>query len=76
MTSKLFDVKYVNPISGHEVTEVEVSADRLGQNDSGETVFRYNDFHPACEVVGVVEVSQARLDAKAAYFVRWGTANE
>lgn len=76
MTSKLFDVKYVNPFSGHEVTEVEVSADRLSQNDSGETVFRYNDFHPACEVVGVVEVSQARLDAKAAYFVRWGTANE
>ena len=76
MTSKLFDVKYVNPFSGHEVTEVEVSADRLSQNDSGETVFRYNDFHPACEVVGVVEVSQAMLDAKAAYFVRWGTANE
>ena len=76
MTKKLFNVKYVNPFSGRETTEVEVSADRLSQNDSGETVFRYNDFHPTCEVVGVVEVSQSKLAAKEAYFVRWGTANE
>jgi len=76
MTTKQFDVTYINPFSGREVTEVEVSANYLSQNDSGETVFRMNDFHPACEVVRVVEVSQARLDAKAAYFARWGTANE
>jgi len=76
MTSKLFDVTYVSPWSGREVTEVEVSADRISQNESGESVFRYNDFHPACEVVRVVEVSQARLHAKELYFARWGTANE
>ena len=76
MTTKQFDVTYINPFSGREVTEVEVSAKYLRQNDSGETVFRMNAYHPACEVVRVVEVSQARLDAKAAYFPRWGTANE
>ena len=76
MTNKQFDVTYINPFSGREVTEVEVSAKSLRQNDSGETVFRMNDYHPACEVVRVVEVSQARLDAKAAYFKRFGTACE
>jgi hypothetical protein len=73
---KLFDVTYISPFNGREVTEVEVSSEFLVQNESGEVVFRMNDYHPACEVVKTVEVSQARLDAKAAYFKRFGTACE
>ena len=73
---KQFDVTYVCPWSGREVTSVEVSANRIYQNDSGEMVFHYNDFYPACEVVTACEVPQSRLDAKAAYFSRFGTACE
>jgi len=39
-------------------------------------VYHYNDFYPACEVVTACEVPQSRLDAKAAYFAKYGTANE
>jgi hypothetical protein len=73
---KQFDVTYVCPWSGRTVRELEVSADRIYQNDSGEMVFRYNDFYPACEVITACEVPQSRLDAKASYFERYGTANE
>ena len=73
---KCFDVTYVCPFSGREVTAVEVPADFINQNDSGEMVYHYNDFYPACEVVTVCEVPQDRLDAKMAYFKRYGTANE
>jgi len=73
---KCFDVTYIEPWTGREVTSMEVSADRIYQNDSGEMVFRYNDYHNACEVVTACEVPQSRLDAKAAYFKRYGTACE
>tara|TARA_B100002019_G_scaffold279379_1_gene281223 strand:+ start:513 stop:770 length:258 start_codon:yes stop_codon:yes gene_type:complete len=73
---KCFDVTYVCPWSGREVTSIEVSANRIYQNDSGEMVFHYNDFYPACEVVTACEVPQSRLDAKMAYFKRYGTACE
>ena len=73
---KQFDVTYVCPFSGREVTSIEVSADRIYQNDSGEMVYHYNDFYPACEVVTACEVPQDRLDAKMAYFKRYGTACE
>ena len=76
MTTKQFDVTYINPWNGREVTSVEVSADRIYQNDSGEMVFRYNDFYPDCEVITACEVPQSRLDAKASYFAKWGTASE
>ena len=73
---KCFDVTYIEPWSGREVTSIEASADQLYQNDSGEMVFRYNDYHNACEVVTVCEVPQSRLDAQAAYFKKYGTACE
>ena len=73
---KQFDVTYIEPWTGREVTSIEVSADRIYQNDSGEMVFRYNDHYNACEVVTACEVPQDRLDAKAAYFKRYGTACE
>ena len=53
---KKFDVKIVCPIRKREVTHLEVSRDRLSQNDSGETVFRLNEDHPAVEVISVEEV--------------------
>ena len=73
---KCFDVTYIEPWTGREVTSIEVSADRIYQNDSGEMVFRYNDHYNACEVVTACEVPQDRLDAKLAYFKRYGTAGE
>ena len=76
MTNKQFDVKFIQPWNGRPCTAKEVSSDQLSQNDSGETVFRYNDHYNACEVVSVKEVSQSYLAAKAAYFKRYGTACE
>ena len=73
---KQFDVTYVCPHSGREVTIREVPASSIYQNDSGEMVYRYNNFYPACEVITACEVPQSRLDAQLAYFKRYGTANE
>ena len=77
MTNKKhFDVKIICPIRGNEVTHKHVSSDSLRQNDSGETVFRYNDHYDSCEVISVVEVPQSTMDAMARYFEKYGTANE
>ena len=73
---KQFDVTYVCPWSGREVTSVDVFAEDIYQNDSGEMVFRYNDHYNACEVVTACEVPQSRIDAKMAYFKQFGTACE
>jgi len=76
MTTKQFDVTYICPWNGREVTSREVPAESIYQNDSGEMVYRYNDFYPACEVITACEVPQSRLDAKRAYFDKYGTACE
>tara|TARA_Y100000361_G_scaffold138679_1_gene141085 strand:- start:33 stop:320 length:288 start_codon:yes stop_codon:yes gene_type:complete len=73
---KRFDVKAIDPVTGRPTTFRSVSRDQLRQNDSGETVFRYNDYHDSCEVISVVEVPQAKLDAERRYFEKYGTANE
>ena len=73
---KAFDVKAIDPTTGRPCTFKHVSRDQLRQNEHGETVFRYNDHYDSCEVISVVEVPQAQLDAMAAYFERYGTANE
>ena len=73
---KQFNVTYIQPWDGREVTSMEVSANRISQNHSGETIYCYNHHYPACEVVSVVEIPQSRLDAKMAYFKRFGTACE
>jgi hypothetical protein len=75
-TKKHFDVTIICPIRGNEVTHKHVSSDSLRQNDSGETVFRYNDHYDSCEVISVVEVPQSKMDAMARYFEKYGTANE
>ena len=73
---KRFDVKAIDPTTGRPTTFRSVSRDQLRQNDSGETVFRYNDYYDSCEVISVLEVPQSKMDAMAAYFERYGTANE
>lgn len=73
---KRFDVKAIDPTTGRPTTFRSVSRDQLRQNDSGETVFRYNDHYNSCEVISVAEVPQAKLDAMASYFKKYGTANE
>ena len=72
---KQFDVTYIQPLNGRQCTSKEVPASRLFQNDSGETRYRFNS-HTDCEVVTVKQVSQEYLDAKMAYFKRYGTACE
>lgn len=72
---KQFDVTYIQPWNGRQCTSKEVPASRLFQNDSGETRYRFNS-HTDCEVVAVKQVSQEYLDAKMAYFKRYGTACE
>ena len=73
---KQVDVTYIQPWNGRKCKSVEVPADRVYLSDSGEMVYHYNDYHNACPVVEVVPVPQSRLDAKAAYFKRFGTACE
>jgi hypothetical protein len=76
MTNKQFDVTFIQPWNGRPCKAVEVSADSIYLGDSGEMVFRYNHHYTACEVITACEVPQSRLDAKAAYFKRFGTACE
>ena len=73
---KYFNVEAICPCTNRPTTFMNVGRDRLRQNEHGETVFRYNDFHDSCEVISVTEVSQAKLDAAESYFKRYGTACE
>ena len=72
---KHFDVKAIDPETNRPCTFKHVGRDRLFQNESGETRFRYN-YVTDCEVIEVKEVPQSELDAMASYFNTYGTANE
>ena len=72
---KRFDVKAIDPETNRPCTFKSVGRDRLFQNESGETRFRYN-YVTDCEVIEVKEVPQSELDAMASYFNTYGTANE
>ena len=74
--SKEYNVKFICPWNGRQMRSMEVSESSIYMAESGEIVYRYNDHYNACEVVEVEEVSQAHLDAKAAYFKKYGTACE
>jgi len=76
MTTKEFDVLAIDPTTGRETRFRDVSADSLFTNEHGETRFRYNHHYNNVETISVTEVPQARRDAMAAYFKRYGTANE
>ena len=73
---KHFDVLAIDPTTGRETTFRTVGQDQLFTNEHGETRFRYNHHHNDVETISVTEVPQAQLDAMAAYFKRYGTANE
>ena len=74
--SQQLNVTYVCPWNGREVRSLEVDNSRVYMGDSGEMVFAFNSFYPACEVVKVEPVAQSTLDAKRRYFEQYGTANE
>jgi hypothetical protein len=84
-TMKSFNIKYIDPNTNREVTELDISADRLFDRD-GETWFRYDHscgwFNPETrqqefrEVEVITATACTDSAAKAAYFARWGTANE
>jgi hypothetical protein len=82
---KKFNITYICPVNGRQVTELDVNANRLFHND-GETWFKYDDtcgwYNPETrqEEFRVCEVITATLctdtQAKAAYMERFGTASE
>ena len=74
---KHFHVTCIDPTwNNREVTHRSIPADRLFQNDSGETRFKLNHFYTDVEVVCVEEEPQSQRDAMASYFEKYGTANE
>ena len=75
-TKKHFDVLAIDPTTGRETTFCTVGQDQLFTNEHGETRFRFNHHYNNVETISVTEVPQAKMDAMAAYFKRYGTANE
>ena len=75
-TKKHFDVLAIDPTTGRETTFRSVSADSLFTNEHGETRYRYNHHYTDVETISVTEVPQAKMDAMARYFEKYGTANE
>ena len=70
---KSYNVTIINPFRGTKETHMTVSADRI---DFDANTFRYNNHYNACEILVIEEVPQAKLDAMAGYFARYGTACE
>lgn len=71
---KEFDVTCIDPTwNNREVTHRSVPADRLFQNDSGETRMFLNNFYPSVEVITatLVDANKGR-----SYFEKYGTAGE
>jgi hypothetical protein len=72
-TMKSYNVTIIEPWSGREVRHLEVPQDQLKDID-GETWF--TGYNEPIEVITAELVSEESLAAKAAYFERYGTANE
>ena len=70
---KSYDIRIVEPWSGREVTHRDVPQSQLKDID-GETWF--TGYNEAIEVITAELVSEESQAAKAAYFAKWGTANE
>tara|TARA_Y100001938_G_C8061482_1_gene417550 strand:- start:1070 stop:1291 length:222 start_codon:yes stop_codon:yes gene_type:complete len=72
---KQYDVKAVHPENGQERNFRMVNADRLIQNEHGETMYKYNS-KVHWEVVAVELVPQSKVDATRRYFEKYGTKGE
>ena len=70
---KSYDIRIIEPWSGREVTHRDVPQSQLKDVD-GETWF--TGYNEAIEVITAELVSEESQAAKAAYFAKWGTANE
>tara|TARA_Y100000389_G_C17370740_1_gene468891 strand:+ start:550 stop:777 length:228 start_codon:yes stop_codon:yes gene_type:complete len=75
MKNPTVNVTYISP-TGRKMRSIEVPADRVYMDDSGEVLYRFNKIYPACEVIEVELVPQSSIDAKRGYFERFGTACE
>lgn len=73
---KRFDILAIHPTLKREARFKRVSADKLFTNEHGETCFHFNKWFDRVECITVTEVPQETLAAEAAYFDRYGTANE
>ena len=73
---KTYDVIFIHPITGREVTALDVSSDQLHQNHSGEQVYRFNSIYDQCEVVGCRMVTEAYKKGITAYMNQYGSASE
>ena len=72
---KEFDVVAISPVNNRETTFRSVPAEYINISTDGIT-FEFNNFYPAVPVISMVEVSQDLVDAKRAYFDKYGTACE
>ena len=70
---KSFNITIIEPWSNREVRHLDVPQSQLKDID-GETWF--TGYNEAIEVITAELVSEESQAAKAAYFARWGTANE
>jgi len=75
---KSYDITIIDPNTNREVRHLDIPANRLVDRD-GETWFDFDGDYGQ-ELRRFVEVITATLvtdtAAKAAYFAKWGTANE
>lgn len=67
----IYQVKIANPHRGIKETHPHVSAEKIDFEN-----MTYHAYGCDCPILEISEVSQSYLDAKLAYFKRYGTANE
>ena len=72
-TMKSYNITIIEPWSNREVRHLDVPQSQLKDID-GETWF--TGYNEPIEVITAELVSEESQAAKAAYFARWGTANE
>ena len=72
-TMKSFNITIIEPWSNREVRHLDVPQSQLKDID-GETWF--TGYNEPIEVITAELVSEESQAAKAAYFAKWGTANE
>ena len=70
---KSYNITIIEPWSNREVRHLDVPQSQLKDID-GETWF--TGYNEPIEVITAEPVSEESQAAKAAYFARWGTANE
>lgn len=70
---KYYDITAIHPTTGMESRFSSVSQDKLYQNDSGETLFRFNKKFDSVEVITAELIPREKIDAEYSYYKKFGT---